>query len=188
MFDYHRKSPWFAEKYDPALQYANLRARVRKVGWRGRIDVFLSDLDAGKYDPDPQDSQLQDAPSSPVKDSMTNGVPIDASHVESEDTKPNLGGDDEMQFNVEAEDDNNDQDGPRGEGGRSDTKRGKTNEEIAVDPDGNQVMIRTIPPDIGRLKLESVRRQGVTFDHVAEVSLFYLGLFVYPRLHLPSSR
>ena len=29
-------------------------------------------------------------------------------------------------------------------------------EEISVDCEGNQVMIRTIPPDIGRVKLEEV--------------------------------
>ncbi|THH33570.1 hypothetical protein EUX98_g514 [Antrodiella citrinella] len=170
MFDYHRKSPWFAEKYDPAPQFAKLRARVRKVGWRGRVDNFLLDLDSGKYDPELQGPEEEEAAtSSPTKDSTTNGVGAtgNATATESEDVKPNIGGDDEMQFNNEAEDDNNEQDGNRGDAsGRSfDARRGKSTDEIAVEPDGNQVMIRTIPPDIGRVKLENACSgvQGYTY-------------------------
>ena len=64
--------------------------------------------------------------------------------------------DDEIPFDEE--------DGGKNEGGKSTTNgRGARNnkgtnrsEEHPVMPDGNQVMIRTIPPDIGRLKLEEV--------------------------------
>jgi hypothetical protein len=38
----------------------------------------------------------------------------------------------------------------------NDNKRNNRGEEISVPPEGNQVMIRTIPPDIGRVKLEEV--------------------------------
>lgn len=156
MFDYHRKSPWFAEKYDPAPQFSTLRARVRKVGWRGRIDAFLLELDAGKYDPDLEEHELE-VPASPVKDSATNGVSAaDPNNADHSEDQPTTGGEDDLQFNVEPEDDGNEQGGHRVDGGRSDVKRGKFNEEMAVEPDGNQVMIRTIPPDIGRVKLEQV--------------------------------
>ncbi len=68
MFDHHRKSPWFAEKYDPSAQYAYLRKRVRKEGWRGRLNTFLESLDAGLFDP--QSGNLYQ-PSSPAKQSVT---------------------------------------------------------------------------------------------------------------------
>ena len=55
MFEHHRKSPWFAEKYDPAPEFQALRTRVRKVGWRGRMDAFVMDLESGKFDPDLSD-------------------------------------------------------------------------------------------------------------------------------------
>jgi len=68
MFDHHRKSPWFAEKYDPSAQYAYLRKRVRKEGWRGRLNTFLENLDAGLFDP--QSGNLYQL-SSPAKQSVT---------------------------------------------------------------------------------------------------------------------
>ena len=52
MFDHHRKSPWFAEKYDPTPELQAMRMRVRKSGWRGRMDTFILDLESGKFDPD----------------------------------------------------------------------------------------------------------------------------------------
>ena len=42
--------------------------------------------------------------------------------------------------------------------GQSDAgKRPDQRDELEVPIEGNQVMIRTIPPDIGRMKLEAVR-------------------------------
>ena len=64
-----------------------------------------------------------------------------------------------MQFNVEADDDAVDHDVQRTDtNGKSyaGDKRGNRGEEISVPTEGNQVMIRTIPPDIGRVKLEEV--------------------------------
>ena len=37
------------------------------------------------------------------------------------------------------------------------TRNDNCGEKYSVMPDGNQVMIRTIPPDIGKLKLKAVR-------------------------------
>ena len=159
MFDHHRKSPWFAEKYDPSPEFVKLRTRVRKVGWKGRIDDFLSDLEAGKFDPDITAVDAEAEPTSPIKENSTNG-----------DATTNGGGptgttgedgkDDEMQFNVEPEDETGDQDASRMDAnGKAlfDGKRSKPGEEMSVMPENNQVMIRTIPPDIGRVKLEDVR-------------------------------
>ena len=161
MFDHHRRSPWFAEKYDPSPEVSNLRARVRRVGWRGRIDTFLLDLDAGKFDPDLHPPEPEPEPTSPMKedsngDSTTNGAEGGVTETNADESKPNMGGDDDMTFNVEAEEEQ-DQDANRaGPSKQSDDKRGRGGEEISVPTEANQIMIRTIPPDIGRVKLEEV--------------------------------
>lgn len=163
MFDHHRKSPWFAEKYDPSPEYEKMRARVRERGWRGRIDQFVVDLDTGKYDPDLNEPEPEAA--APVKDNVPNGETADGTETNYAqaaapvEAKANANGDDEMQFNVEAEDEGGDNDANRGDtNGKSssDNRRNNRGEEISVQPEGNQVMIRTIPPDIGRAKLEDV--------------------------------
>src|SRR5260370_34652579 len=51
MFQYHKTFPWFNEKYSPSSPFVNLRYRVRREGWDGRIDKFIRELEEGKYDP-----------------------------------------------------------------------------------------------------------------------------------------
>ncbi|KAH9951831.1 hypothetical protein B0H21DRAFT_193892 [Amylocystis lapponica] len=162
MFDHHRKSPWFSEKYSPAPEFVDMRARVRKAGWRGRVDAFLLDLEAGKFDPDLNEPELE--ATLPVKESAPNGNGEHASNggestsaPATEETKPSGNGDDDMQFNVEVEEEGGDNDANRVDANGKvsvDLRRNNRGEEIEVPPEGNQVMIRTIPPDIGRLKLE----------------------------------
>ena len=158
MFDHHRKSPWFSEKYDPSAQNVYLRKRVRKEGWRGRLNTFLENLDAGMFDP--QSGSLYQ-PSSLAKQSVT--LKKDELKDEQE-TLPDNDGlapvdgsmkvDEDVVVEVEDEGDKLDANGKGVENGKRDNRdRG---EEVAVDPEGHQVMIRTIPPDIGRVKLESV--------------------------------
>ena len=161
MFEHHRKSPWFAEKYDPTPEYENLRARVRKEGWKGRLNTFLDDVELGKFDPDVNENDVE--PASPPKESTgAEGAPdanSDTVPISSEDIKPVIGGDDDMQFNADADEESGDHDAPRIEAnGKSsfDHRRNTRGEEVSVPPEGNQVMIRTIPPDIGRVKLEEV--------------------------------
>lgn len=160
MFDHHRKSPWFAEKYDP--EFHNLRFRVRKEGWKGRINMFLDDLESGKFDPDLNETEPE-PPSPAAKETSSNNENTTESNGNiAEESKPS-GGDDEMQFTVEADEEAVDPDISRVEANgkhSSDSKRINRGEEISVPPEGNQVMIRTIPPDIGRVKLEEV---GVLF-------------------------
>ena len=128
---------------------------MRKEGWKGRLNAFLHDLESGKFDPDLNESEPE--PTSPIKESVSNG---DASKetngaAAAEDAKA----DDDIQFNVDADDETGDNDASRDAGGKSmnDYKRSNRGEEISVMPEGNQVMIRTIPPDIGRIKLEEVK-------------------------------
>ncbi|KAI0091876.1 hypothetical protein BDY19DRAFT_927237 [Irpex rosettiformis] len=178
MFEHHRKSPWFAEKYDPSPEFVQLRARVRKEGWKGHLSAFLAEIETGTYDPDLNESEP--APSSPSvkQESSTNG---DATHangtnavgVAVEESKQAITTDDAMQFNVEPDDEGGDQDAARGEtngSGRqnSDSKRpADRGEEISIPPEGNQVMIRTIPPDIGRIKLEEACTKIPGFIYLA---------------------
>jgi hypothetical protein len=158
MFDHHRKSPWFAEKYDPSPQYAYLRKRVRKEGWRGRLNIFLESLDAGVFDP--QSGNLYQ-PSSPAKPSVTLKK---EEAKDDQETLPDHDGlvpvdesmkvDEDVIVEVEEEGDKLDANGKGVENGKRDSRdRG---EEVSVAPEGHQVMIRTIPPDIGRVKLETV--------------------------------
>lgn len=120
--------------------------------------MFLNDLETGKYD----SNEPEDEPASPIKE--TNGTsPADTEANNlgpsgAEDVKP--AGDEEMQ-NADGEDEAGDNDAGRhetnGKGGSRDAnKPNNRGEEISVMPEGNQVMIRTIPPDIGRLRLEEV--------------------------------
>lgn len=152
MFDHHRKSPWFAEKYDPSPEYQDLRSRVRKSGWKGRLTSFLQELEAGSHDPDPHEAD----PTSPIKDTPANGVSEANGNTSIDKT-----GDEEMQFNPDPDEDGADHDGARGDtNGRNFSDKRHSQErvdETSVMPEGNQVMIRTIPPDIGRVKLETVR-------------------------------
>ncbi|KAF8883425.1 hypothetical protein BD779DRAFT_1612279 [Infundibulicybe gibba] len=155
MFEHHRKSPWFAEKYDPAPEFQNLRTRVRKEGWKNRLDTFLHDLESGKFDPDFNEPEPE--PTSPAKENPINGEngAAEANGATGEESK--AVGDDEMQFNVDVEEEAGENDAARAEtNGKTftDNRRNNRGEEISVPPEGNQVMIRTIPPDIGRVKLE----------------------------------
>ncbi|EAU80560.1 hypothetical protein CC1G_09957 [Coprinopsis cinerea okayama7 len=144
MFDHHKKSPWFAEKYDPSPEYVALRTRVRKEGWKGRLNNFLLDLEAGKFDPDL--NEPREEPASPIKESA-NGEGADMNGNAPASADDYLDGDEE----------HGDHDGGRPEAngkGSSKKKDDNRGDEIAVPAEGNQVMIRTIPPDIGRVKLE----------------------------------
>ena len=147
MFDFHKRSPWFAERYDPAL--ADLRSRVRKVGWRGRVNQFVIDLENGKFDaPNVDEAEIAETKerSIPPEDAAGPSDAVDAS----------IRNDDEFGMGPEGEDD--------GPGNAADSKPDtngnvglrESKNEVSVMPEGNQVMIRTIPPDIGRVKLEAV--------------------------------
>ncbi|KAJ6510279.1 hypothetical protein C8R47DRAFT_1097395 [Mycena vitilis] len=180
MFDHHRKSPWFSEKYDPAPEFENLRKRVRKEGWKDRINTFLLDLEAGKFDPDLTEPEAEsplkengtsngDSAMPPASDNVAN--PNGTAAPISEEPKAS-GDDDDMQFNMNVEDpveaDANRPD-TNGKNASNDnnTKRSDRGDEVSVMPEGNQVMIRTIPPDIGRVKLEDACAKVPGFIYIA---------------------
>lgn len=155
MFEHHRKSPWFAEKYDPAPEFVRLRERLRKEGWKGGINAFISDLEQGRYDPGQGDAESDGVPKDPASNGAFGENADSAIGPAGAEDAPNAG-DDEIPGEEE--------DGGENEGGKS-TVNGRSSknnkgdnrgEEFSVMHEGNQVMIRTIPPDIGRLKLEEV--------------------------------
>lgn len=126
------------------------------------MDSFLMDLEAGKFDPDLHEPEPE--PASPVKETALNGDTCNSvaeanPAPSAEETKPNANAgsaEDDMQFNVDPEDDAGEQEANRLDKPSVDNRRNARGEEYSVPPDGNQVMIRTIPPDIGRVKLEEV--------------------------------
>jgi len=168
LFDHHRKSPWFAEKYDPSPEFVTLRTRVRKTGWKGRTNQFLSDLEEGKFDPNISETEAE--PSSPISPTAIrekeNSEAPDASDVKTEDKKDDddfgltIDGDEEAADNGDIKTDINGK-------GIFDGKRALRSDEISVMPEGNQVMIRTIPPDIGRVKLETATKDISGFVYLA---------------------
>ena len=97
-------------------------------------------------------------PFSPVKETKEDVAPTENGNVDPDASMKK----DEDDFAPDAEDEanDNDQDVNKTEvNGKSvfERKNSPRAEEVSVEPEGNQVMIRTIPPDIGRVKLESVR-------------------------------
>lgn len=191
MFQYHIKYPWFNEKYNPAEPFANLRLRVRREGWGGRVDNFVDLLMEGKYD---YVTETQEAAGTAQK-SETNGVkPNNGDAKHANNPSPTEGQDADMANGEDeraAEEAENERDGNEdtestvkgdsataigdAEKGKDDatvpkttTTSGRENkqtrfeeEEVTAEPEGNQVLIRTIPPDIGRVKLERVSRIAV---------------------------
>jgi hypothetical protein len=170
MFDHHRKSPWFAEKYDPSEEMKALRMRVRKEGWRGRLNTFLLDLETGKFDPDLTEPEPTADTKAQQKEGTTNGTVGDGAppdpKIDATGSEGKIGagaGDDDIQ--IEGEEEGGDHEILQTEANgkaaydarRSFGVTGSRGEEISVPTEGNQVMIRTIPPDIGRVKLEEVR-------------------------------
>ncbi|KAG8820997.1 hypothetical protein FRC19_008315 [Serendipita sp. 401] len=141
MFDYHRKFAWFAEKYDTGERFADMRDRVRKQGWDGTINHFVNDLEAGQYDPAALGAH----------DSMP------ATSAENEDRKEDFDndGDDLMQGGI-----------PISVPPTQSTRKPGIGEAIAA-PRHPQLMVKTLPPDIGRLKLEEVLSTFSGFKYVA---------------------
>ena len=175
MFDHHKKSPWFAEKYDPAPEFEQMRQRLRKEGWKGRLAAFLDDLEAGKYDPETKEPE----PTSPTIKESVNG------DAESK-AKPEANGEEDSQFPMDTEEDAGEDANRNNANGQSDAgKRPDQRDELEVPIEGNQVMIRTIPPDIGRTKLEEVSSAVPMYDDFAHRAI--AEHMPSPRVSLPGS-
>lgn len=105
---------------------------------------FINDLETGNYDNDAEADE--DDSNEPERGSPKDGLAPEESESP---TKP----DDDFGMGLE-----NDEDDVKNEanGKTSYDSRSAEKDEVSVPPEGNQVMIRTIPPDIGRVKLEAV--------------------------------
>ncbi|KAF8307293.1 hypothetical protein DL93DRAFT_2143326 [Clavulina sp. PMI_390] len=187
MFHYHIKYPWFNEKYNPSDALSNLRRRVRRDGWRGQIDKFLNELEDGKHDPaptvelvddlsldklGPSDAKADDDDSKPKADDHGDDHIEDdpAGPVNDEEPKDGMDeGGDEANGGAESKDlrDRIEPSNRNGDQRNNGMKPAEKEEEVTVEPEGNQVLIRTIPPDIGRVKLEKICRNVNGFVHLA---------------------
>jgi hypothetical protein len=163
LFDHHGKAPWFQERYDLSQQFVNLRKRVRKEGWEGKLEKFLHELEEGVHDPNLADYEPISPTTAPVPPSdPQNGDLTDAPATD--EAKP----DEDMP--VDAEEEVADNESVKNEpNGKSieDAKRLRS-DEVSVMPEGNQVMIRTIPPDIGRVKLEEVSLRAPVGSEISQ--------------------
>ncbi|KAJ2924363.1 hypothetical protein H1R20_g12730, partial [Candolleomyces eurysporus] len=92
-------------------------------------------------------------------------------HAASGDNKPSGGSDDDMQFNFKANEEPADDSCPEKEQSSSKKQQQSSGndrgEEISVPTEGNQVTIKTIPPDIGRVKLEELCAKIPGFVYLA---------------------
>lgn len=170
MFRYHVRFPWFNEKYNPALPFVNLRRRVRREGWDGLVDKFIRELEDGQHDP--AGIEATSTRSNPTQNNER--MFTQKCEVPDEKDEDNNDQDDEEPIPPA-------QDGESGDDAtvdpmttvgdvanvevsekldprelHSSVKGDRRDDEVMVEPDGNQVLIRTIPPDIGRVKLEKV--------------------------------
>lgn len=121
----------------------------------GKIDRFTRELEEGKYDQVDAEPEL-DTPASPTKEAKDEPLTAMESGLV---TSTSADGKEDEDFAPEIADETLDMDtGKMDANGKvgQDFKRIPRSDEISVPPDGNQVMIRTIPPDIGRIKLENV--------------------------------
>jgi len=179
VFNYHKGSSWFIERYDPAPEYATQRARVRCEGWTGKPEAFLHDLEEGKWDPE----VTLDPPAAPEEEAdhkheNGNGV---------KDDNEDVGMDGEQAAKPEGEElispvkeeageekaDIAEETKPETNGGFAD-RRGRDVKprippELSVDvqPEGNQLLIRTIPPALPRDKIEEVCKGVEGFIYLA---------------------
>ncbi|KAG8919882.1 hypothetical protein FRC01_001052 [Tulasnella sp. 417] len=186
LFDHHKRSAWFIERYSPAENYAALRTRTRKLGWAGRIDEFMGKLEGGQFDPPKLELDATPPPLSAAiqrdqpKEATSNGTEGGAdpaangngSTAAAENGNAAPGDVDMDETRAEDEMDINMYDGEGGNemngAGDADAAAAKgardalpadaqvTAEEVSVEPEGVQIMIRTIPPDLGRVKIEEV--------------------------------
>ncbi|KAG8903976.1 hypothetical protein FRB99_002455 [Tulasnella sp. 403] len=174
LFDHHKASAWFLERYDLSEQYASLRTRTRKIGWKGKIDEFIQKLEQGKLDPvleldaTPPANATTSQPSDPDQSQLTeqNGEDVD---IMNEESRP----DEDMDIAMFEGDVNGEGSGgllsssTNGNGKAQGNATSAQAEEVSVEPEGVQIMIRTIPPDIGRLKIEEICSKIPGFMYLA---------------------
>lgn len=123
---------------------------MRKTGWEGAVDKWISELEEGKHDPVPDPAIAAITRSSPIP-IPANGNSIAAASTSGETNEnPSKSGPSETPKREDQEE--------RDEESGDERERGpQDGDEIIIPQKGHQIMIKTIPPDIGRLRLEPVR-------------------------------
>ncbi|KEP52913.1 RNA recognition motif protein [Rhizoctonia solani 123E] len=141
LFNAHKSQVWFIERYDPATEHVTLRDRIKAEGRKGRTARFVQELEEGKYDP------VMEDPTTATTEDKPEGSPRAEGRAESTN---------ELDFDIENDDEGNSK--PTAEvtenGKAKEGPQGGRDVECSMETEGNQVMIRTLPPDIGRVKLE----------------------------------
>jgi hypothetical protein len=163
LYQHHKTTAWFIERYSPDEKYVTLRKRVRRDAWKNRVATFMRELEDGKFDvlatqPDPAV-----APTQGTNGSVLGGdvevvatSPVDDAELDRVDNEIKVEEDEtDLKANVKVESESGT--GSRKINGGHGSGTIPPEEEASVMPDGNEAMIRTIPPDIGRMKLEEVR-------------------------------
>ncbi|KZO94909.1 hypothetical protein CALVIDRAFT_565311 [Calocera viscosa TUFC12733] len=177
VFNYHKGSSWFIERYDPSPEYLSQRTRVRFEGWTGKPDAFLHELEEGKCDPE----LTLDPPTAPEEEAEhkhENGVKDEhedvgmegeqAAKPESEDLVSPLkeeAGEEKPDVAEESKPETNGAGGDRR--GRDSKPRIPPELSVDVQPEGNQLLIRTIPPALPRDKIEEVCKGVDGFIYLA---------------------
>lgn len=149
----------------------DLRTRVRKNGLKGKINDFIHALQDGKYDPS---LEMESVPLA----SAGNGASTwgdNGEQAKEEQPDADVSGmmdegrvEDDLDINMFDQEGNGEPtaggtaSGSVATNGHNKVLLGTTGsvEEVSVEPEGVQIMIRTIPPDIGRLKIEEVYRSA----------------------------
>ena len=113
---------------------------MRKEGWTGRSEQFLKDLQDGKYDPKSESEAS-------VKEALPTG-----------DEKLTVNPEDMDAIDEDVPENGPDSPTKSESNGKALTQHGRQprDDDVLVAPEGNQIAIRTIPPDIGRQKIEEV--------------------------------
>ncbi|KAM0745655.1 hypothetical protein T439DRAFT_330469 [Meredithblackwellia eburnea MCA 4105] len=153
-FDEMKEAIWFKERYDPAPDFEEQRKKRKEKGREGKLDAFLEELESGKFE-----HLSFDGPAyvKKKKGEGENGSPVKA------------GGDVEMKSVDDTESKPAAAEGANGDSlkkgeGSPDESNGVNVKLKAAE---NQLLIKTIPPDISRKDLEAHCSRVAGFEYLA---------------------
>ncbi|KAI8443120.1 hypothetical protein BY996DRAFT_8530949, partial [Phakopsora pachyrhizi] len=188
-FEENKTKPWFCKKYLPGPEFEDMRECLKKKGQEGKVEAFVKGLNSGSFDIVNYDylpvsrkftgGKLLDK----VENKTMNGGKMDA-------IAPELNGGDtqveELSTNLDAEGkefedpDNKISNGlvdpnasltlPSDLGsliGESMKGRGGVNDIVILPSSENQLLIKSISPDLSREELEKHCKQVEGFDYLA---------------------
>lgn len=140
---------------------------MKREGWNGLSSRFLRELEEGKHDPPvtapkPPSNSLAPDTEDETRAGSPGGGDIEMKTGGDEKMEGSAAGDESARDIGSASPDKSVTNGgagrrPEGEDANGAKPSILRDDEVSVEPEGNQVLIRTLPPDIGRVKLERVR-------------------------------